>query len=752
MSPKPQPQEPNPLMIDQLFHPRNVVLIGASDRPGHWSGRVWGNLHRCGFKGGVYAVNPTRAEIFGARCYPSLDALPEAPDHLALFVPADVTLEMLEAGAKLGARSATLFAAGFGEGGDAVGQERATRLREILQRTGIAAAGPNCMGLACGRSGLVTIADETLQPLTTGPIAVLTQSGMLTSTINRALNDRGLGVSHIVSCGNQVGLTFSDYIDALAEDDGVKVILCYIEMIRDAERFLAASAKAAAHGKAVVAVKIGGSEEARAAALAHTGAMVGSTDAFDAATSGCGLIRVGSLEEAVEAAELLSRGPRPRGPRVAFMTNSGAMKSLMTEAASRHGVTRASLSASTQAAIRAALGDDAEPANPLDTKRTLPTDTYMACVDALASSGDADLVVLIEELPREAGIARKVANLNALHDFAARGGAECAAVAVLSPLALADTPAMLELRAQLPHLPLLRGLDTTMRLLARLTFPPPLRGRCPAGAEGGDTDGDVSASKTPPSGASCQRQASGLTRHLPHKGGGKEKAAVPLSEPESKRIVASCGIAMPREEVVHTPAEALAAARRIGYPVVMKAVSSAVPHKSDAGLVILDIADDASARTAAATLHARCNKLGVPLEGLLVAQRIKGGVEMVLGLTRDAEMGPVLMVGLGGVWLEVLHDVAFTGLDIDRAQAMAAIHRTKAWALLDGFRGTPRRDATALADAMVALGRLGRELGDRLLSIDINPIVVLNEGQGAVALDALVVLRQTSDATPGGIT
>lgn len=697
--------------LEALFHPRNVVLVGASDRPGHWSGRVWSNLARFGFKGAVYAVNPNRREIFGVPCHATLEDLPEPPDHLALFVPADATLEMLEAGGRLGVRSATIFAAGFGEGGDSEGAAKAVRLRGILQRYGIAAAGPNCMGIACGRTGLVTIADETLQPLGKGPVAVLTQSGMLTSTINRALNDRGLGVSHIVSCGNQTGLTFADYLDAIADDADVRVVLCYVEMIRDAARFLDACRKAASQGKSVVVVKIGGSAEARAAALAHTGAMVGSLDAFDAAATGSGIIRVDSLEEAIEAAELLSRASRPRGTRFAFMTNSGAMKSLMTEAAVRHGLSLAHLSPTTADAIANALGEGAEPGNPLDTKKTIPTDTYLACVDALGRSGDADLVVLIEELPREGGVARKVRNFEALDRWARDGGDGRAEVAVLSPLALGDTPYMKELRETLTVLPMLRGLDTTFRMLARL-------GRSPRA----DASEAVGKYATPPR-VSAQ--------------------PTPLTEPESKRIIASAGIRVPHEAVAATPDTAAAAAMSIGFPVVMKAVATDVSHKSDAGLVILSVRNETDAREAAALLAERCGKIGACLEGILIAEQISGGTEMVLGLHHDPEMGPVLMVGLGGVWLEVMKDVAFAPLDLTRQTALETIGRTKAWRLLDGFRGSKRGDVLALADAMVALGRLGLELGDKLESIDINPIVVLEEGRGAVALDALVVTRQT---------
>src|SRR5258706_2885151 len=245
--------------VAALLAPRNVVLVGASDRRDHWSGRVWQNLARFGFDRPVYAVNPGRAEIWGTRCYASLADLPESPDHLALFTPADTSLELLAEGARLGARSATFYAAGFGEGGDPAGIARAARLRGIVAETGIAVAGPNAMGIASGRSQLVTFADETLEPLRSGPLALLTQSGAMCTSLVRALGDRGLAVSCLVSCGNQTGLGFADYIEHLLDDADIRVILCYIEAVVEAERFFAAVGKARAAGKQIVSVKIGSS-------------------------------------------------------------------------------------------------------------------------------------------------------------------------------------------------------------------------------------------------------------------------------------------------------------------------------------------------------------------------------------------------------------------------------------------------------------------------------------------------------------
>ena len=228
--------------IEALMAPRNVVLVGASDR--NWAPRIWDNLKRFGYEGQVFPINPNRDEIWGVRCYASIADLPEAPDHLALFVPKEQTLDILEAAGQIGARSASIYAAGFGEGGDADGRARALRLKEILRTHSIAATGPNCMGLAVGRSKFCTFPDEQLQPLAPGPVAALTQSGMLAQTFARGLVDAGLTLAYLVSCGNQTGLTFADYITHLADDPDLRVITCYVESVANGPAFLAAADKA----------------------------------------------------------------------------------------------------------------------------------------------------------------------------------------------------------------------------------------------------------------------------------------------------------------------------------------------------------------------------------------------------------------------------------------------------------------------------------------------------------------------------
>ena len=695
--------------IGALLAPRNVVLVGASDR--NWSARVHENLRRFGFEGGVYLVNPNRAELWGERCYPSLADIPEAPDHLAIFVPADQTIDVLENAS--GARSASLYAAGFGEGDDAIGYERARRLRAILERTRIAAVGPNCMGLAVGSSRFCTVPDEQLSPLAPGPVAALTQSGMLVQTLSRGLESAGLTLSHLISCGNQIGLTFADYIDALADDERLRVIACYVESVHNADRFFVAARKAQANGKSIVVVKIGGSAAAREAALAHTGSLAGSHAAFDALARESGVVRVDALEDMVEAAAYLARARRPKGRRLALITNSGALKSLMTEASDACGVELARIAPATASKLVEAL-PEAEPGVPYDTKRTLSTAQYMACVQAFHDDPGVDAILIAEELPRAEGIERKIANFRALDAWVGDNARK--PVAFVSPLTLRETDYMLRTRAALPNTPWLRDLTKAMRVMSRLSAP------------------DLPALE-PAAGRADAQVLLNRLRASAQEGRGA------LNEVESKALLANYGIESVPEALVHTQDEAVAAARRIGFPVVLKAVSAAVPHKSDAGLVFLDITDEAKLRTAAQAAATRCAQLGAPLEGLLVARQIRGGVEMVIGVHRDPEVGHVVMVGAGGVLLELIQDVAFGPPGLDHARAHAMISQLRSMKLLAGYRGAPACDVNALACALVNLGTLAHDLGDVIESVDVNPIVV--QPEGVFALDGLVVLRES---------
>jgi acetate---CoA ligase (ADP-forming) len=705
--------------IERLFHPRNVVLVGASDRPDHWSRRVYDNLRRFGFSGRVFPVNPNRSEIWGETCFPDLKALPDTPDHLVLLTPAETSLKVLRDGAAAGAQSATLYAAGFGEGGDSEGLARAAELRNVLEDTGLTIVGPNCMGVACGKSSFCSIPDETLQELKESPVAIAAQSGAICASLNRAINELGLKVGYFASCGGQIGCTVSDFIDYFAVQPELKVILCYIEGVPDAAHFLAAARRAHANGKTVLAIKIGASESARAFALAHTGSLAGSTEAFEAVAATAGVVRLASIEDAIEAIELAARCRPPGGPRVAAVTNSGALRNLITEAAERTGTALAALSDTTRAALSDAL-KQSDITNPLDTKRTIATSQYVACLDALVNAPEVDIVLTAEELPRDDGAARRVANLRALETVAQRAAALGKPVAAFTPFITSTTDYGRVVRVQIPSVPVLRDVDRTLRVLRALTQSHRVR---PEHRPASESD---------------------MARILRQRAAQLDQPTA-LNEVESKSLLRAYGIPLPQEYLVGSSTEAIEAAHRIGFPVVLKGVSSAIAHKSDAGLVLLNVPDDQAVAAAYAELMTQAGKLGATLDGVLVAQQIAGGIECVLGVSRDPEMGPVVMFGLGGIFVELLKDVSFGAPGLDRDEALAMVNATRAGRLLEGFRGGKPGDRDALLDALVNLGRLAHELPDVIEAIDINPFVVCE--RGAFALDGLVVLRPNAATT-----
>lgn len=713
--------------VEALLHPRNIVLVGASDRPRHWSGRVRANLARFGYAGGVYPLNPRRAEIWDTKCYPDFAALPEAPDHILSFVPADAVFGVLEAGARAGARSALVFAGGFGEGGHEEGRARAVRLRAVIEKTGLAVCGPNCMGNIAAPSRAVTLPDDGLDRIEAGPTAVIAQSGGLCVALNRLLAERGLMPSYMVSAGNQLGLAAGDYLRFMVAQPGVKAILLYLEEVVRADDFLEACNEAAAAGKPVLCVKIGGSDSGRAAALAHTGALVGSIDAFDAVAGAAGVVRLDTIEDAVEALEYLVRVAPPKGPGIAVMTNSGALTALISEYAARAGVELAALTEQTKAKIAEALGPLANPANPLDTRSTVVTQAHTACMDALAADPGVDLLLMGEELPLTPGIERKEANLAAIGEWTRGGGP--VPVALFAPMAVSLNDHAQGLRDKLGHLPYMSEPDRAFRVLGRIM-------------RGTERHARAQSQSAPARGP---KNADFLLDGLAALRGPRPR---PLDEPRSKALLGAWGLPIPRETLAADADAAVRAAHEIGYPVVVKAVSEGLPHKTEAGAMVLGLTGAAAVEAACAEIAANVAAYDAHavLTGFLVAEQLEAGAELALGILVDREMGPVVMFGSGGVMVELYKDVALGRPGLNRAEAAAMIDATRAGRIIAGYRGAPALDRAAVIDAMVALGRFALDASDRIDAVDINPLMARAHGRGVCMADALVVLAATGNS------
>jgi acyl-CoA synthetase (NDP forming) len=710
--------------VAALTGPRNVVLVGASDRAGSWAARVYANLTRYEFPGPIYLLNPNRSEIWGRKCYADLGALPEPPDHLAVLVPAPAVNAVLREAAAHGARSATVFSAGFGEAGDAEGLARRRELEAIVAATGLAVSGPNCMGNVCGASRLVTLTDHRPLVVGAGPVALVGQSGGVMIFTQTVLQERGHHAGHVITSGNEIGLGVADYIAFFASDPATRIILCYIEAVAQAEKFIAACRLAAAAGKPVIVHKLGRSEAGKQAAMAHTGSLAGSAEVFDAVAGEQGVIRVDTLDDAVEMVELMRHTGAPQGRRLGAITLSGAYRGLLLDAAERNRLAFPALAPATDTRLRVLLSVGSLVGNPLDGGFGVlsSAETYLACVEAMDRDPNIDLLLLQEELPRTAGAERTEAYLRAVEDYAAtRARLPIAFVSVLSH---GQSDYSRALRAGLPHLSFLNEADKALRVIDRAVRRGELwRDRAPAIADAAPPDAAALARLR-----TAAREAAG---------------PLALSETPSKELLRLYGIAAPPERLATSPEAAVRAADAIGYPVVLKAVSPAVQHKSDVGGVALGLGDGAAVTAAWERIVAGLDAHGLAatLEGMLVCRQIMGGVELALGLHRDPEMGLVVMAGAGGVLLELMRDIAFARPPVTAERARALIAGTRAARLLAGWRGAPACDVEAVVAALVALGRIAVDLGDIVRSVDLNPFVALPQGAGGLALDALVVLQ-----------
>ena len=723
--------------VRALLSPKNVVIVGASDRPGSWSRRVFRSLERTGFPGQVYPVNPRNPTVWDGRtCYPDLRSLPERADHVVVLVPGHAAIETIREAGRVGARSATIFASGFGEGEDPDEKALGAELDAAIRESRLAVSGPNCLGNLAAPYNLMTITDERIERLARGPVAIFGQSGGIVTVIYRSLLNRGVQPGYALTVGNERGLNSADYIRFFAEDEDTQVIACFIEAIRDPKAFREACLVARDADKPVVVVKIGGSEASRAAALAHTGALAGSLACFDAVAEMIGVIRVNTIDEMVEVIELVTHGARPSGPRVGGLTYSGGFKGLLLEGAERNGVEFPELAPETLDRLREVLGVGTSLGNPVDGGFTAVTsrEAYLKCVEIIQEDPNLDFLLVQEELPTQDRMNAKAANLIAVNEMVARAGSK--PVGVVSMASYMYTDFTREFRGQFPRLPVLHEVDKALKAVRAV-------GNWNAGRARSHADGTVSARPLAP----ANGQLSAVLNKAREVRGGRRV----LDEVDSKALIRAYGIDSPREHFAQSADEAISAAQEIGFPVVLKVVSPDVQHKTEVGGVFTDLHDAEGLGRAFALIKANLKAAdpGARFAGVLVAEQAQRGIELVLGVQRDPEVGPVVMFGTGGVYLEVKKDVAFGAVPLSESRARAMIAKTSAGRLVGGYRGAPAADVDAVAEALIGLSRLAQDLGDSLESIDLNPVLAVPGQTGTLALDALVVLRNDS---PGHAT
>jgi acetyltransferase len=704
-----------------MLHPRNIVLVGATDKPGNYAERIWNNLIKYKFEGGLYPVNSRRETIWGVPCYPDFASLPDKPDHVLVMVPARFAVQVIRDAAAAGARSATIVTSGFSELQDAESQRLAVELQQAIRETGLAVTGPNCLGNLSAGENLFTNIDDRIVTMEAGPVAIAGQSGAIVMAIRQALEDRGVEVGYMVTTGNEAGLETTDLINYFAIDPSIRVIVVYLEGVRNTRAFREACKAARAAGKPVIAIKLGASEGGRAAAMAHTGALAGSIESFDAISSREGVIRAHGLDELVETTECFVHAALPRGARLAAVTLSGGKRGLLIDAFTSAGLDFAPLGQNASNKLAKMLGPGSIVGNPLDAGFAAVVDpsVYMQSIRIMIDDPDTDIVVIDSELPKAPHELRE-RNLRRVNEMAAIANKP---VIYISTMSIGFTEFTKGLRKSLPHIAVMQGLDRAVGAIKSL----------------------IEYAQLPKDVPEIASHSSASARAMLERTLKTAKGATALDEVASKRLLKAYGIPVSKEAIAQTSSEAAKIAKQIGFPVVAKVVSAEILHKSDVGGVVLNINSAAEVRRAFEQIAARVKKLKSKprIDGILIAQQVKADLELVVGTALDAEMGPVVLFGTGGVEIELMKDVALAGAPLDAVEAKKLIGRTKAGVKLRGYRGKPALHEASVVKALVGLSNLMMDAGSRIASIDVNPFLI--NGRTGVAVDALVVLNDTKD-------
>ncbi|WP_026190550.1 acetate--CoA ligase family protein [Methylobacterium sp. WSM2598] len=698
--------------LARLLRPASVAIVGASDKPGALGASVLANLERAGYCGAIHLVNPNRAEIGGRPCLPCVEALPDGVDAAVLAIPRAAVLPAIRALAARRAGAAVVFSAGFAEGGEA-GRAEQDEIARIAGEAGMVVEGPNCLGLVNFVDGVpLTFVELPGTRLASRPgIGIVSQSGAMAAVLAVTLQARGLGLSYSVSTGNEAASGVEDYVEFLVEDPDTRVIVLIVEQFRKPARFLAAARRAHAAGKPVVLLHPGRGEAARRSAATHTGALAGDYDLMRLKVEDAGVSLVPTLEELADVAEILLRCPPPGSGGSAVLVESGAYKALTLDLAEEVGLDLPAIADADSPGLRAALPDFVPVSNPVDltAQGLVDPDLYRRALAALLDD------------PRFGAILLGIIQTD---ETTAR---------------LKFPPIIAALRELRPGKPVVfAGLDegaavppdglAALRDLGVPCFPSGERAVRALAAVARRSGRRIATAAAAPAAPALARN---LARNL----------AGVVPEYAAKAALAPLGVPFPEGRMATTLAEALRAAEVLGYPVVLKAQSAELSHKSDAGGVIVGLRDAQALAEGWERLAANVarHRPGLVLDGVLVERMGPRGVELILGGRNDPEWGPVVLVGFGGVQAEVLKDVRLLSPGMDEAAIAAEIMALRCAALLDGFRGAARCDVAAVARLAAALGRtLAGE--PRIREIDLNPVVVYPAGEGALALDALMLV------------
>jgi acyl-CoA synthetase (NDP forming) len=703
------------VQIERLLAPKSIAIFGASENPSPGR-RIIETLETLGYEGKVYPINPRYPEVLGRRCYPAIGEIPADVDAIVFCVNHTRVLEPFREAAAHGIGGAVILDSGFAEKGED-GRRLQAEIVGIARDAGMAVCGPNCMGVLSPNHKACLYTSVLLDPAPlAGNVGVITQSGSI--ALGLLTDCRRFGFSHLISSGNEAVTCTADYIDYLADDPGTRVIATFTETIREPERYVAALDKAADRGKPVVVLKVGKSARAQRAIVGHTGGLAGESRVVSALLARHRAIEVADMEELTEVLACCQGARLPWGRRTGVVTASGGQAELILDVATELGLDLPPLSEAGRGRAGEVIGPISGDGNPLDAwgdgkfQVNLPH-----AFSVMSDEADLDAVVMYSDTNDGQPMA-PTRYFSYLTDAAGRSDKAFYYMTTRHGLFRAELVGVLRDGG----VTVLSGIRPGMLAIDRL--------------------GRWSAAPPPPRPA-ADVPAGGDPLALD----GLDTAGPSINEYAAKRILAAAGLPAVGEAVADDPAELAERARAFGYPVVLKAVSDDIPHKTELGLVELGIGGDEALAAAAGRLRGRLAALDSPPADarLLVQKMVTGGIEVFAGVSRDPDFGPVIAFGIGGILVEILDEVALRLLPLRDGDAEAMIAETRAGRILAGVRGRPPADVDALAALLYRLADFAWAGRDAIAEIDLNPIMVGPSGTGCTIVDALIVRRRESE-------
>jgi acetyltransferase len=705
-----------------IFHPKRIAIIGASERPG-FANSIQRLILKGGYEGDVFGVNPRYESVMGCACYPTIDAIPGGVDKAVVVVPSQHVMNVLDQAESAGVKALNIITSGFGEQSDDEAHDRQQQIRDFAERTGIRIIGPNCLGIISTPAKMIAKSGPYTH-VNPGPVGLIFQSGLMAYSMVLPPTDRGFGFSYVVTTGNEADLDATDFMRYYIEDDQTRVIGCFIEQFRDPEKLYQVAEQAAEARKPIVVLKIGRSEGGQRAARAHTGSLVGSDDVIDTVMRQLGIIRVYNMDEMMETLAVLHSKQLPKGDGVGTIFVSGGAGGLISDLCQDLGINLPELAPNTAARLNDIIPAYGTVGNPLDTTGQVAQqpEIMAGVLEAMAEDPNIHTVVYGQAYPNMVDLASPVGLImKEIPDkYPDKVFLILSAVAGKVQAGYRGDQPPVEPVMSWDGIPFLQGMENGLRAIRSLNrYAEFLRQRESRGSLA-QSDSNVAAE----------------ARAIVAASGGQ-----PLVERDAKRLLSLYGIPVTQEVLVTTADDAVSAAQEIGYPVVLKVESPDILHKTEAGGVLLNLTDDAAVRAGVDTIvaNARAYMPEAEINGVLVQQMVSGGRELILGMTQDPTFGPAIAVGLGGIFVEILKDVALGVPPLTNAMSRDMISRLRGKAILEGARGETASDINAVVDVLSRFSQLCLDLRDDVAEIDINPLLVFEEGQGACVLDCLIV-------------